>query len=177
MIVTGFKNKKNVMEYLEAVEEYTDWAWAGGDRQKPTQFIDWEDFFLEYKIGWWFYIEYKDGFWYWNVNVSWKGKEQINYKEAILKLKWETMKEWEFVYVCNISEGSALRFKTKRILLKKCNDWYVCVSNTYEDEYREWNIFCTIAWRYAVPVPDVEVKEYTIKELEEKLWETIKIIK
>ena len=175
MIVTGFKTVSNVIEYLETVEEYTDWKWMSWN--SPTNKIDWEHFFTKYQRDWWFHIDYKDRFWYWIITSTWKYDKQINYKKAILKLKWETMKEWEFVYVSDCSEEAAIKNKKERILVRKCNNWYVCISNSFEDDYREWNIFSTIDWKYAVRVTDVEVKEYTIKELEEKLWETIKIIK
>ena len=175
MIVTGFKNEKNVEEYLQAVKEYTDWEWNSWD--SPTYDIGWKGFFTEFFKKWWFCIDYKDDFLYWSVNVYWKGKEQINYKEAILKLKWEAMKEWDIVYVSDYSEEKALKYKEERILLRKCNDWYVCVHRLSQRSYEQWAVFQTTDWNYVVPVPDVGKKEYTIKKLEEKLWETIKIIK
>ena len=173
MIVTGFKTVSNVIEYLETVEEYTDWKWMSWN--SPTNKIDWEHFFTKYQRDWWFHIDYKDRFWYWIITSTWKYDKQINYKKAILKLKWETMKEWDMVYVCNISEGSALRFKTKRILLKKCNNWYVCVNVACQSSYERWDTFDTLCFKYAVPIP--KVKEYTMEQLQEKLWESFKIIK
>lgn len=90
----------------------------------------------------------------------------------------EELKEGDEVYASYVSEEEALEIKIKRILLRKCSDWYVCVELRNQEDYKKWKVFTTEYWKYAVPVPKEQpIKEYTIEQLQEKLGEEFKIIK
>ena len=78
------------------------------------------------------------------------------------------MKEWDYVYVSDTSEKDALEKKHKRIIIKKCNDWYVCVANDWEVEYLKWDVFSTLYYKYAVPVPKTKTITLEVTEEQEK---------
>ena len=82
------------------------------------------------------------------------------------------MKEWDYVYVSDTSEERAIYKKEKRILLRKCIDWYVTVNGYFEEKYLKWEAFKTSIWDYAVPA----TKTITLEVTEEQERE-INIIK
>ena len=83
----------------------------------------------------------------------------------------EEMKEWDYVYVSDMSEEHALARKDKKILLRKCSDGVVCIES--EEDYREWRMFSTEAWNYAVPA----LKTITLEVTEEQEREINNILK
>ena len=62
------------------------------------------------------------------------------------------MREWDIVYVSNISLEHALINKRERIYIKSYNDWYECVWWWDEVNYKKWERYDTITWKYIVPM-------------------------
>lgn len=93
-IVTWFTSLDDVKEYLEAVEKYTDWVWAAG-WEKPTELIPESNKYFSSQKEQWLAIRYCNNFLYDSVKFYWEWKEQINFKEAVLELKKQSMKTFE----------------------------------------------------------------------------------
>ena len=83
------------------------------------------------------------------------------------------MKEWDYVYVSVVSEEHAIQDKNKKILLRKCSDWYVTIVGWYEEKYLKWDAFIAIIWDYAVPA----LKTITIEVTEEQEEQINNILK
>ena len=47
------------------------------------------------------------------------------------------LREGDKVFVSDLSASSALNEKDKRILLRKCNNGYVCIQHGLEEDYLE----------------------------------------
>ena len=88
------------------------------------------------------------------------------------------MKEWDYVYVSDESEEDALEEKDKRILLRKCKDWFVTVESFCENKYLQWKVFETDIFYHAVPIPKEETKKtITLEVTEEQEREINNILK
>lgn len=85
-----------------------------------------------------------------------------------------TVKDYEWVYVSDISEENAKISKEKRILLAtmpwKTIHKYVCVDGSGINDFKKWKQYYTARWRYAVPIPKEEKKERTLMMTDSE-WE------
>ena len=86
---------------------------------------------------------------------------------------FKEMKEWDYVYISDVSEEDAIKNKNKKILIRKCSDWYVCILTDWEEEYLKWEAFETTIWDYAVPA----LKTITIEVTEEQEEQINNILK
>lgn len=86
-------------------------------------------------------------------NITREGYK-LSVEKATVKMEW--------VYVSDMGETDALKFKRKRILITKL-PWTtfnpcICVSACYEDKYITWELYGIEAWKYAVPAQTDEKK-------------------
>ena len=119
---------------------------------------------------------------YYEEEIEASGKKLIEFEKYLdnceQKTKEEELKEWDYVYVSDESEEDALKGKYKKILLRKCSDWYVCIQYGFEKEYLKWETFHTRIWDYAVPIHKEEIKKtITLEVTEEQEREINNILK
>ena len=88
----------------------------------------------------------------------------------------DQVKEGDRIYVSDWSAEDALEEERERILLRKCNNGYVCIQHGLEEDYLEWKTFETVTWKYAVSIPEKKTKTITIQVTEEQEEEINNII-
>lgn len=95
--------------------------------------------------------------------------------DDMIEEKVVEFKKWEVVEVKDENNESW----EKRIFLCEI-PWkeqypYLCIHTLYEEEYKKWLRFQVTSWEKIRKIK--ELPEYTIEELQEKLWEKFKIKK
>ena len=159
-------NTKTQEQYNELMRMFEEKWWKWLDWEKPTE----KNYFNLYKEN--ICIDYKDWFWYADIDFYKEKWNEIISFEEFLELEWITqeIKPWDLVWISDESQEKAdkdFRDDADCYYVWKSRDWwFIC-------EYEDTSIW---RWKFISKKKPVS-KEYTIEELEEKLWETIKLIK
>jgi len=86
----------------------------------------------------------------------------------------ETFEEWELVEVKNDDKEEYC----ERIFLHMDKNWVpLCIGAIHEKEYEAWQYYCAYVWNQIRKIKPKQIKEYTMEELQEKLWEDFKLVK
>ncbi len=109
-------------------------------------------------------------------------------KEYLIGEKWlelvekiEELKEWDVVYVDDLSLERAKKNKTEYIFLSKSKHWInICIDKDKKDDYKNGKRFICTPRKYAVKKETIKKEtiktpEYTMEELEEKIGYEFKI--
>ena len=80
----------------------------------------------------------------------------------------EELTEWQHVYVSDISAEDALKEGRGRILLRKCNNGYVCIQYGLEEDYIKGKTFETVTWKYAVSIQKKKTVTFEVTDEEDK---------
>ena len=119
-----------------------------------------------------------EGKWLLKLEDDWEYFTTISTEEELIQDWYKEYKELfeNEVYVSDISIENALDSKNKRIYLTTIWQTHICVTETYESNYRKWEFFSVSGWKYIVKIPKEEEKKKVTLELTEKQLEQIKDI-
>ena len=162
-------NVRTQKEYDELMEIYENKGWFWNDWAEPALYKNW-DTYKENTC-----VRYEDIFWYadidffkdmWYKILTFKEFKDMENKETfkkgeIVEARADYNEEWE-----------------KRIYLTTI-EWakypYTVVDEYYEDDFNNWKPF-EITWFKQIRKLN-SIPEYTMEQLQKKLWEEFKIIK
>ena len=170
---TGDKEYKLIKKYMKTFEPNKTITELWIDTKRKFVVVHWDYDFEEWEV---LTLKKDDG----STNPEfenriWKRRYASLSRLAYYKTPKEEMKEWDYVYISSESEEHAIEEKDKRMLLRKCINWYVCIQYGFEKEYLKWEAFETTIWDYAVPVP--ATKTITLEVTEEQEREINNILK
>jgi len=113
-----------------------------------------------------------------NYTYKWIEIETLAHNEV--EVDWVV---YRYVYVSDDSEEEALESKYKKILLStlswKVYSKYICVDDSYTEDFLNWGYYDYLAWDYTVDIEIPETKEEKKERkliLTDKEWEDAKNI-
>ena len=110
----------------------------------------------------WYKLVNADGTWY-DEEIKWLASENFTEGEVVEVRDWDEDNWKEKIYLTTLPWKAVSK--------------YIVINKYDEEQYKNWKQF---NWDYCDKIRKLqpkEVKEYTMKEIQEKLWEEFKLVK